>query len=68
MPPSLPMAPVSLAYDSYTTGDDHPECLVSTPTDENFYIATENALPWREAPDGDDSRRVVASVWLESLV
>ncbi|KAL3916352.1 MAG: hypothetical protein SGPRY_006859, partial [Prymnesium sp.] len=55
-------------YDAYITESDNPACLVSTPSNENFYLSTENALPWEAAPDGNQSRRVVASIWLESLV
>ncbi|KAL3893112.1 MAG: hypothetical protein SGPRY_014461 [Prymnesium sp.] len=59
---------VTLEYDEQITGDDHAACYVSTPTDKNFYISAKNALPWEEAPDGDYSRWVIASIWLESLV
>lgn len=65
--PYLTMS-ITLEYDAYITESDDPECLVSTLTCENFNLLTENALPWGAAPDSDQSRRVVASIWLESLV
>ncbi|KAL3908445.1 MAG: hypothetical protein SGPRY_009797, partial [Prymnesium sp.] len=56
-------------YDEDVTGDVTEECLLSFPRDENFFISTEDALPWRE-PDGEDDgeRMVIATVWIESLL
>jgi len=41
---------VDFDYDENQGNSAHTECLLSMETDNNFYVATSGALPWRE-PD-----------------
>ncbi|KAL3901645.1 MAG: hypothetical protein SGPRY_012250 [Prymnesium sp.] len=59
---------VTLQYDEDVSGNVSEECLFSFPKEENFFISTEDALPWRAPDDDDDERMVIASVWIETLL
>ncbi|KAL1525413.1 hypothetical protein AB1Y20_020272 [Prymnesium parvum] len=56
---------------SRTRNPAHTDCLLSMETDNNFYVATSGALPWREPEDtpGDRMRGWwCAGIFVESLL
>ncbi|KAL1496792.1 hypothetical protein AB1Y20_014380 [Prymnesium parvum] len=60
---------VNFEYDeSMGNPAQHAECLLSLETDNNFYVATSDALPWREPDDEPGDRMVVPIVFVESLL
>lgn len=62
------MASFDVDYDQDLGNPATGECPLNFAKDENFYVATENALPWRVPADGDDNRAIVAITWIEALV
>eukprot|EP00327_Prymnesium_parvum_P009227 CAMPEP_0184384570 /NCGR_PEP_ID=MMETSP0007-20130409/7973_1 /TAXON_ID=97485 /ORGANISM="Prymnesium parvum, Strain Texoma1" /LENGTH=88 /DNA_ID=CAMNT_0026731451 /DNA_START=44 /DNA_END=310 /DNA_ORIENTATION=- len=50
---------VDFDYDENQGNSAHTECLLSIETDNNFYVATSGALPWREPDNAPGDRMVV---------
>mmetsp|Transcript_45444 Transcript_45444/g.112979 ORF Transcript_45444/g.112979 Transcript_45444/m.112979 type:complete len:110 (-) Transcript_45444:95-424(-) len=59
---------VDFDYDENLGNSAHNECLLSMETDNNFYVATSGALPWREPDDAPGDRMVVPGIFVESLL
>ncbi|KAL1530454.1 hypothetical protein AB1Y20_001356 [Prymnesium parvum] len=65
---------VDFDYDENQGNPAHTDCLLSMETDNNFYVATSGALPWREPEDtpGDRMRgwwpALVPGIFVESLL
>jgi hypothetical protein len=57
--------PIDMEYYESFGNPPSPECWVSIDVDEDFFRATEHALPYEPSPDGDGQRRVLALIWLE---
>ncbi|KAL1507908.1 hypothetical protein AB1Y20_007513 [Prymnesium parvum] len=47
---------VDFDYDENQGNPAHTDCLLSMETDNNFYVATSGALPWREPEDTPGDR------------
>lgn len=62
------MATVNLEWDENLGNPPDPSNLLSIPTEEEFYKMTKSALPWQlRGGNGQDSRAVVASAFIEAL-
>mmetsp|Transcript_20395 Transcript_20395/g.50920 ORF Transcript_20395/g.50920 Transcript_20395/m.50920 type:complete len:587 (+) Transcript_20395:419-2179(+) len=59
---------IDFDYDENQGSTAHTECLLSMETDNNFYVATSGAMPWREPDDDAGDRMVVPSIFVESLL
>mmetsp|Transcript_13267 Transcript_13267/g.33120 ORF Transcript_13267/g.33120 Transcript_13267/m.33120 type:complete len:164 (+) Transcript_13267:134-625(+) len=59
---------VDFDYDENQGNSAHTECLLSMETDNNFYVATSGALPWREPDNAPGDRMVVPGIFVESLL
>mmetsp|Transcript_12013 Transcript_12013/g.25360 ORF Transcript_12013/g.25360 Transcript_12013/m.25360 type:complete len:136 (-) Transcript_12013:361-768(-) len=59
---------VDFDYDENQGNSAHTECLLSIETDNNFYVATSGALPWREPDNAPGDRMVVPGIFVESLL
>ncbi|KAL1519837.1 hypothetical protein AB1Y20_023341 [Prymnesium parvum] len=59
---------VDFDYDENQGNTAHAECLLSMETDNNFYVAMSEALPWREPEDAPGDRMVVPGIFVESLL
>lgn len=59
---------VDFDYDEHLGNPAHTECLLTLETDNNFYVATSGALPWREPEDAPGDRMVVPGIFIESLL
>lgn len=55
-------------YDEAMGNPAAPDCLLSLEVDNNFFIATESALPWSEPADQPGDRMTLPCVFVESLV
>ncbi|KAL3892839.1 MAG: hypothetical protein SGPRY_014734 [Prymnesium sp.] len=62
------MAAFDVDYDEVMGNPATSDCPLNFARDENFFIATENALPWELPADGDASRATIAIVWIEALL
>lgn len=62
------MASFDIDYDQNLGNPATGECPLSFAKDENFYVATENALPWEAPAVGGINRAIVAISWIEALV
>jgi len=59
---------VDFHYDENFGNPAQAECLLSLDMDNNFYVATADALPWREPDDEPEDRMVVPIIYVESLL
>mmetsp|Transcript_31452 Transcript_31452/g.78376 ORF Transcript_31452/g.78376 Transcript_31452/m.78376 type:complete len:397 (+) Transcript_31452:117-1307(+) len=59
---------VEFDYDENQGNSAHNDCLLSMETDNNFYVSTAGAMPWREPDDAPGDRMVVPGIFVESLL
>ncbi|KAL1524410.1 hypothetical protein AB1Y20_019305 [Prymnesium parvum] len=55
-------------YDEALGNAASPDCLLSLETDNNFFISTSNALPWKEPADQAEDRMTIPVIFIESLL
>lgn len=59
---------VDLEYDENVGNPATAACLLSFEREQDFVVATADALPWSEPANGDADRITVPIVWIESLL
>ncbi|KAL1529200.1 hypothetical protein AB1Y20_000158 [Prymnesium parvum] len=59
---------IQFDYDESLGNEASPDCLLSLETENNFFISTSRALPWKEPSDRSDDRMTVPAIFIESLL